>query len=44
MQREQQRIGVGEPPQPIEGERLLTIGLTGDAAGIAGHQRDEHHL
>ena len=44
VQREQQRVGVGEATEAVEGQRLLTVGLARDPAGIAGDERDEHHL
>ena len=43
VQREQQRVGVGEAAQTVERQRLLPVGLAGDAPGVARHQRDEDH-
>ena len=44
VEREEQGVGVGEPAEAVEGERVLAVGLAGDAAGVAGDQRDEQQL
>ena len=41
---EQQGVGVGEPPEAVQGEDLALVGLAGDAAGVAGHEGHEEHL
>ena len=40
VQREQQGVGVGQPPEAVEGEGVLAVGLAGDPPGVAG---DEGH-
>ena len=44
VEREQQRVGVGQPAQPVEGERVLPVGLAGDPPGVPGDERDEQEL
>ena len=43
VQREEQRVRVGQAAEPIEGEGLLAIGLARDPPGVAGDEGDEHH-
>ena len=44
VEREQQGVGVGQAAQPVEGERVLPVGLAGDPAGVAGDEGDEQEL
>src|SRR3546814_5419267 len=40
----QEGVGVGQAAQAIHRDHLALVGLTRDAAGVAGHQRAEHDL
>ena len=41
VQREEQCVRVGQAVEPIEGERVLAVGLAADATGVPGHDADE---
>ena len=41
---EEQRVGVGQAAEPVEGERVLPVGLAGDPPGVAGDEGDEQEL
>ena len=40
----EQRVGVGQATQAVERQDLSSVGLAGDAAGVAGDERDEQDL
>jgi hypothetical protein len=44
VQGEEESVGVGEPAEAIEGDAVLAVRFTGDAARVAGDQRDEEEL